>query len=245
MSQNEGTMMRWCTYLLRHNTGDLPAVALAVQVLLAVRLLGHIRLLRKLEANIFLIDGRTHHAAAAFLAKHKVGSKLGATARTSVVLLLSSESSETRGGKALRLGTALMALLRIELFLNFTFFPVCAVVLVALHHGSQVGSERIEVARQGGVTKRRSLAVFRIRSILDAGECSRTWLEDWRVDWEIRGRGGRRLEICWWLRRSRAEVSDNSLKRGQGIARFLVLRGDWRVLGSWIPGGTRALALRR
>ena len=184
-------------------------------------------LLGELEPDILLIDWWTHGAirttpSPGTAPKHEAGSQLGTTRRSQhLALILVSESSESWGSKALREGAAVVVLLLLAeagVTLNVAVVIGSRTIFSVLHHDTQVGrivSDRIVVI---GSTNRGSLAMpSLVVRLCETRPSLHARLEDGGVG---RERGN---DLCWLdrgrlnCRRGSLEVSDNTLKRRQGI----------------------------
>jgi hypothetical protein len=83
-------------------------------------------LLRKLEVDVFLVDGRAHGASTlpstSTRPEHETRSQLRASSRSYSIplFLLSGQCGEARSHKALRLGTGLMSRLLIVIVCDLT-----------------------------------------------------------------------------------------------------------------------------
>jgi len=133
-------------YLLGHDSRNLASRIVRSRKALSIMWAG--LLLRELEADILLIDWRTHRIVRATSSsgtgsKHETGSQLGTTRRSqNLALILVSKCSKSWGGEALREGTAVMVLLLAEtgVALNLAFFEGGGTIFCVLHHDTQVRS---------------------------------------------------------------------------------------------------------
>jgi len=141
-------------HLFRHNAPDLATTFIPSlqHILVGITLDG--LLLRKLESNIFLIDGRAQTGARAWAPapKHEVWGKLW-TARWAqnviglLLVLLGGERSKAGGSEGLRLraGVVGLWLSTVKALLDLPFFVSILPFFNIFSHGTEVGCETVEV----------------------------------------------------------------------------------------------------
>jgi hypothetical protein len=216
-------------YLFSHDTRNFASSIVLARKALTIE---RATLLRKLETDVLLIDRRTHRAIRATSSsgsEHEAWSQLGTTSRSqNFVVLLSGESSKSRGGEALRKGATLVILLLPEtgIALNLAIF-VGSGIFHVFHHNTQVRGEGCQGIVAIRSTNRGSFAMSLVDILSRAGPSLHARLEDGGVGREGRYDLGLRDVGGLNCRGGGLEVSDNTLKRRQGITRLGTGRRNW------------------
>src|SRR5258708_1213583 len=246
-------------YLFRHNASYLTATFIPSLQHILVGITRGGLLLRKLKTNVFFTDGRTHgiaHAWATARTEHEVRSKLRAPRRAQnitlfLLLLLGGKGGKAGGSEGLRLRTRVMNLwLRtVEVIGDLSLFVTILSLFNILPHRTKVGSKTVEITGEACGAHRRGLAMSGRWFRCSGGRVNRgTRLEDRGISrkirsgclWDGHGSGASQCASCKWRslirRRCYLQVGDDSLQRGQSIARLGGGRGSTWVVFS-CPNG--------
>jgi hypothetical protein len=139
-------------YLFSHNAPDLATTLIPSLQHILVRITLEGLLLRKLESNVFLIDGRgyTGACARAPAPKHEIWGKLWTARRAQnvvglLLVLLGGEGNKARSSEGLGLRAGVVDLSTIKALLDLPFFVYILPLFDIFSHRTEVRCEIVKV----------------------------------------------------------------------------------------------------